>query len=601
MATKRRRTLAGAVLPAYFSRLLAVTGILIASLIFLTVALQRDSATARLEANAGALAALVRGGVDPFSVASDLVGVRATRFDAGGALLAGSAEDGERAALEVARGALRPLLERDGFTVVPSRGLPQRYPIAVVAVPGQGHYLVLSIDATSVPPASRASSAAIVIVVLVLVTMVGSGFRVVREIGAPLQDLQYAANQFAQGHLDHRCVIPEPEEFGRLAETMNSMAAQLTTRIDAIRAQQNQLEAILANMAEGVVLLDDRLRVLALNDAARSLFRITTPQTGVARSLLEIIRNSEVYTFARQALAATHPIERSVVVYTAPPRYMQLTGSSLELDARRAAVIVFNDVTRLQELERIRRDFVANVSHELKTPVTAIQGFVETLQDGALADREEAERFLAIIASHTGRLTAIIEDLLQLSRLEQHNDELPVERVDLTELVESVRDLLAHRLAARSGSLEATIVGGHGAEINRGLVTQALLNLLNNALTYAPESTPIELTVRATPTEIIFSVRDHGPGIPADEQERVFERFYRVDRARSRARGGTGLGLAIVKHVAQIHGGSVELSSALGSGSTFTIAIPQPPGPARRTPVSGDRAAHDASDTPRSR
>jgi two-component system phosphate regulon sensor histidine kinase PhoR len=244
---------------------------------------------------------------------------------------------------------------------------------------------------------------------------------------------------------------------------------------------------------------------------------------------------------------------------------------------------VLHDVTELRRLENVRREFVANVSHELKTPVTAIKGFVETLRDGALDDRPQAERFLDIVARHAERLQAIIEDLLSLSRLEQEEGALDLPHLDtaLTDVLQSAVQDCAVKAEARQMAVNVTCSPGLRARINAPLIEQAIVNLLDNAINYSKAGSTVWVEAAEEGADIILQVRDQGIGIPQQHLPRLFERFYRVDKARSREHGGTGLGLAIVKHIALVHGGRVSVSSAVGKGSTFTIYLPATPAAVR--------------------
>ena len=257
---------------------------------------------------------------------------------------------------------------------------------------------------------------------------------------------------------------------------------------------------------------------------------------------------------------------------------LKLNASPLR-DSRGAlvgAVMVLHDVTDIRRLENIRRDFVANVSHELKTPITTIKGFVETLRDGALEDREHAARFLDIIASNGDRLHAIIEDLLSLSRLEQTEQMAGLVRRET--VLRHVIDTAMQDCGAKAASRQVTVTTACDPDlqlsVNASLIEQAIVNLLDNAINYSKAGSTIHITASRQSNEVTVCVQDEGIGIPQEHLPRIFERFYRVDKARSRERGGTGLGLAIVKHIAQVHGGQVSVASTLGEGSTFTLRLP---------------------------
>lgn len=452
------------------------------------------------------------------------------------------------------------------------------YPASIPAIPEATHLIAITDTSELTGGLRNLGFWLVVMVISFFVAIVSLSYRVVRSIQGPVGYLQTAANHFAEGDLTYRCDVPEPSELHRLAETMNSMAEQLTTRIDAIRAQRTQLESILASMTEGVVLLDDRFQISTMNDAALRLFRVeslTTPR-GEPRTLLEVIRNSEIYEAVLKTFATGTNQEGTITVYTNPPRFMQVHSGIVDTGERNAVLLVFNDVTRMQELENIRKDFVANVSHELKTPITSILGFVETLTDGdAITETEEALRFLDIISAQAQRLNAIIEDLLQLSRLEQQHDGIVVENCRIEELVAGVKQSLEKKAFEKEITLVDEYHGNPRFTANPNLMEQAMTNLLDNAIKYCPPGSRVEIRFRRTPQSVRIEVADNGPGIPTEAQGRIFERFYRVDRARSRAVGGTGLGLAIVKHIAQAHGGSVALESVQGRGSTFVFEIPQ--------------------------
>ena len=259
-------------------------------------------------------------------------------------------------------------------------------------------------------------------------------------------------------------------------------------------------------------------------------------------------------------------------------RQLQAHGTILRDPDQRGigALIVLNDVTRLQRLENLRRDFVANVSHELKTPITSIKGFVETLQDGAWSNEKDAKEFLAIIAKHVDRLTSIIEDLLSLSRIEQEADSgsMAREMARLRDVLSAAVQLCQAKAAEKGIHLDIRCDSALSATVNALLLEQALVNLLDNAIKYSPVRSVVEVAAGVEHDHLLLSVRDQGRGIEAEHLPRLFERFYRVDKARSRQMGGTGLGLAIVKHIAQAHGGTVTVESAPGKGSLFTIRIP---------------------------
>jgi two-component system phosphate regulon sensor histidine kinase PhoR len=294
-----------------------------------------------------------------------------------------------------------------------------------------------------------------------------------------------------------------------------------------------------------------------------------------------VVRNPELQNFIEQTLAGSEAVESQVIILNEDEeRYLQFRGTILR-DAtgnKIGTVVVFDDVTRLRKLENMRKDFVANVSHELKTPITSIKGFIETLMDGAINDPEDARRFLDIIARQTHRLNAIIDDLLTLSKIEQQTEktQIQLQSSPLLPTLTAAAQLCEVRATPKDIRMRIDCSEDLTVSINPPLLEQAVVNLIDNAVKYSPEHG--EVMIRALPndTEVLIQVIDRGCGIEPRYLPRLFERFYRVDKARSRKLGGTGLGLAIVKHIVQAHDGRVTVESTPGTGSVFTIHLPIP-------------------------
>jgi two-component system phosphate regulon sensor histidine kinase PhoR len=292
-----------------------------------------------------------------------------------------------------------------------------------------------------------------------------------------------------------------------------------------------------------------------------------------------VIRHPELQSLVTKALASEEAVERDVVLYLKEERVLNGHATILrDGEGNRVGVlVVLNDITRLRKLENIRKDFVANVSHEIRTPITAIKGFVETLRDGAMQSPEEADRFLGIIQNHVQRLESLVEDLLSLSRIEEDTEK---EAIALEE--KAVKDVLAGALQLCQMKAEPKQIRmvlsckqDVVARINPSLLEQAVVNLLDNAVKYSEPGKSVWVEMDKTEKDVLIRVRDEGCGIEKQYQERLFERFYRVDKARSRKLGGTGLGLAIVKHIMEAHGGRVSVESQPGRGSTFTLHLPR--------------------------
>jgi two-component system phosphate regulon sensor histidine kinase PhoR len=403
---------------------------------------------------------------------------------------------------------------------------------------------------------------------------------IARRITRPLEEMRNGAQRFANGELTGRLPLYRSEELAGLAGAMNQMASQLNERIRTVVGQRNEQEAVLASMIEGVLAIDLEEKILRINQAAASLLDLQ-PDAAIGRRIQEVLRKPDLQKFVTEALQSKYPLEAEMrLMIRGEERFLQTHGAPLR-DASGQEIgvlVVLNDITRLQRLENIRRDFVANVSHELKTPITAIKGSVETLQHGALEEPASAPRFLDIIARQADRLNAIIEDLLALSRIEQEEEKAGIQLAPtaVSNVINSA--LQACQVKARDKQVQLAVDCPDELQClaSAPLLEQALINLVDNAIKYSSEGGEVKLFAKAVDNGLEIAVRDFGCGIDREHLPRLFERFYRVDKARSRKQGGTGLGLAIVKHIIQAHGGEVRVDSTPGEGSTFTILLPAP-------------------------
>ncbi len=394
----------------------------------------------------------------------------------------------------------------------------------------------------------------------------------------PITELKLGAQRFARGDLQQTLPLPDSEEIAELTEAMNQMAQQLNERLKTLMRQRNEQEAVLSSMVESVFAIDRQERIISMNQAAANFFDVA-PHNISLKPLHEVIRNSALQQFVTDALHSEAPLERELTLYHKGEQFLQAGGAVLKdsLGRRVGVVIVLNDITRLRRLEKVRRDFVANVSHELKTPITSIIGFVETLRDGALQDGETAQRFLEIIDQQAERLNRIIEDLLLLSRMEQEHEsaESLLSRSPINTTLKTAVQLCQSTAEKKHIQITREESPEINAYINSSLLEQGIVNLLNNAIKYSEPGSRVILRTLQSDKEIRIEVHDEGCGIAPEHLPRLFERFYRVDKDRSRRQGGTGLGLAIVKHIAQLHRGYVTVKSTLGAGSCFRIHLPQ--------------------------
>jgi len=398
-----------------------------------------------------------------------------------------------------------------------------------------------------------------------------------RQIRKPVNQLSEGAVRFGQGDLDYRLHISDPEEFMNLGNAMNQMAADLNKRIHTITQQRNEMEGILSSMIEGVLVVNIEGELIQFNHAATRFFDVD-PEMAKGKSVQEVIRNMDLLRFIHQTLKQQKSNEGDIVIRGKEDRFLQAHGTVVFNHQKEVTgiLVVLNDITKMKRLENIRRDFVANVSHELKTPITAIKGSVETLQNGAIQKPADAKRFLNILLKHTDRLNAIIEDLLSLSRIEEEAEEkaIPFEDSPLRPIVGEVVSVCESKASKKNIKIEWDCPETIIMKINKPMLEQALINLIDNAIKYSQSNSRVLLETELKNETLLIHVQDWGCGIPKEHHHRIFERFYRVDKARSRDLGGTGLGLAIVKHAVQAHGGLIQVESQLGDGSRFTIHLP---------------------------
>lgn len=413
----------------------------------------------------------------------------------------------------------------------------------------------------------------------VFIALLASGicYYVSRRISRPIEDMKKGAEHFARGELEHRLASPNTKELGSLAEAMNQMAFRLQERIETVINQRNEYEAVLSSMEEGVIAVDMEEHILSINHAAFNMLGISLPSVK-GRSIQEIIRNRELHSFVEDTLSSGKTAGGDIVLHQNGERILNVCTTPLcnSSEKRIGTLVVLNDVTHLRHLENVRTDFAANVSHEIRTPLTAIKGFVETLLGCPADDPEESRRFLGIIEKHVSRLAAIIEDLLLLSRVEQEDKimQIQLQEGPVKDIILSSVQVCQAKADEKQIQIKLLCDGELIAQTEPRLIEQAVINLLDNAIKYSHEQSEVLVETLRTDSDIIIRIQDSGIGIEKKHLPRLFERFYRIDRARSRKLGGTGLGLAIVKHITQAHKGHVAVESVPGKGSTFEIRLP---------------------------
>jgi two-component system phosphate regulon sensor histidine kinase PhoR len=424
-------------------------------------------------------------------------------------------------------------------------------------------------DVRALVRATMAAGALLAVGLAVLIGLV-----VGRRVTRPVREMEAAARRMAEGDFARTVPIAGGDEIAALGVALNRTAVALREKIERLAGEQAKVRTILDGMIEGVVALDDRGRVLLLNPAARSMFGVEDGAEG--RSFLEVIRQKGLLDLVDEVRTAVRPARRELELGPPVNRVVAARGAPLGLEPGAAGVLlVLHDVTELRRLERVRSEFVANVSHELRTPLTCIKGYLETLLDGALDDRAHARRFLEVAGTHAARLDRLIDDLLELSNIESGRVTLAPARLDLEDVLTGVAAMFERQVAQRRQRLERSVPPGLTVRADRDRLVQVLVNLIDNAVKFTPDGGRIRVEAGPGPAgRVEVRVRDTGIGIPSTDLPRLTERFYRVDKTRSREIGGTGLGLAIVKHLVQAHGGELRIDSRLGHGTTVSFTLP---------------------------
>jgi two-component system phosphate regulon sensor histidine kinase PhoR len=409
-----------------------------------------------------------------------------------------------------------------------------------------------------------------------LAVALGIGIVVARRLTRPVVAMEAVARRMSEGDFTANVPVRSPDEIGVLGRALNVMASRLREQIRDLEGEQAKARAILESMVEGVIAVDGRDHIVVANQGARRIFELRGTPEG--RPFLEVIRNVDLHqilgelraapggAMQRRELRLSTPVERILAVNAVP---LWIDGAEI------GVVLVLHDVTELRRLEQVRTEFVANVSHELRTPLTAIRGYLETLLDGALDEPEHARRFLEIAHRHTERLGRLVDDLTDLSNIELGKVSLHVGPVSVAEVVESVLAMIRPKAEQGEVALATDVGDGLTVQADRDRLAQILINLVDNAVKYTPAGGRV--TVRATGGAggmVDIAVVDTGIGIPPADLPRITERFYRVDRARSRELGGTGLGLAIVKHLVTAHGGQLRIQSQPDRGTTVRLTLP---------------------------
>jgi two-component system phosphate regulon sensor histidine kinase PhoR len=445
-------------------------------------------------------------------------------------------------------------------------------------------FLRLSIPLVDVEAAVNAARLKIVVASLAVSLIVFIfGLWQTRRITKSVEEINAFSKEVAAGDFDKRLLLKKRDELGELGENINDMARKLGTRLRQSEEEKTRMEAILRNMSNGLVLTDARGKIIMGNAALDGLFGIDYSKIE-GKTLMEALRKAELMDLVERIAENREKISREIEITYPRELYLMATAAPFVLKGEVSGIVLtFHDITRLRKLEEVRKDFVANVSHEIKTPITAIRGFAETLLEGALDDKDNALKFLESIKNNSERLNSLVNDLLTLSRIELGDIKIEKKAVDLDKIIDTVFTTLKDKADRRNLFLKKILPDGAvGLEADRDRLIQILLNLADNGIKFT-ETGGVTIKVKKKKMKVEseeekdyteISVEDTGVGIPKKHIPRLGERFYRVDRARSRELGGTGLGLAIVKHIVKAHGWGMKIESTEGKGTTVSLYCP---------------------------
>ena len=396
----------------------------------------------------------------------------------------------------------------------------------------------------------------------------------------PLQILKQRAEKFALGDFSAKVKLDDYVclELDQLGRAINKMAVQLNQRFKTIFEQKKLQEVVFAGMVEGVITVNGEGKIIQLNQSAIKLLQIETDDDPVGKLVIQVIKNPIVHKLINGYLFFNETLEKEIVLDDEKETLLYVHGTTLRdsHDKKIGALFVFSDVSHLKEMENNQREFVANVSHELKTPLTSIKGFVETLMDNKI-DEEDRVRFLQIVLKQVNKINSLIRNMFTLSRINEKNmrSQILFSNYRLIDIINRAVSVCNKKAISKNINLKVKFPSNSTHMVNDSLIEMALTNLIDNAIKYSNDNTSVYIDSVDNDQRVLVSVRDEGPGIEKEHLSKLFDRFYRIDKARSRKLGGTGLGLSIVKQIAEVHLGKVEVLSTVNNGSTFTLNLPK--------------------------
>lgn len=439
--------------------------------------------------------------------------------------------------------------------------------------------LSMSLEAVEVGVRNAWTVMGISLLILFLVAAVVS-YRVASGLTKPLEHITVVANRISRLDYGARVRLERRDEIGELGKAIDNMADSLEKQLKIIRDNEDLLQSVLANMTGGMLMVNSLGNVALVNRFAEDVLGVSSKRL-TGKSYQELKRHYELTKLLGEGLRRKERIHDEQTLYDPEPRLIQIDGVPMfeDDDTYRGMLFLIQDISNIRRLERMRSEFVANVSHELKTPIAAVKGFAETLLGGGVQDEQTSRAFLQIIYDESERLNRLIGDILELSKIESKRSPLNFSPIHLQPFFDTIREMLNSSAAKKNITMEMNVPEEMFMEADEDRLRQIFVNLISNAVNYTQDGGKVRLTVEEQVSEngeerILFHVRDTGMGIPKKDLPRIFERFYRVDKARSRSSGGTGLGLSIVKHLVDLHRGTVTVESEVNIGTTFTVNLP---------------------------
>ncbi|MGL4607185.1 MAG: ATP-binding protein [Eubacteriaceae bacterium] len=415
-----------------------------------------------------------------------------------------------------------------------------------------------------------------VLLITLLATVILVNYYINSEM-KPLDEATTFARKIASGKYSQRLTMIRDDKIGEMVESLNQMASQLEASFENMNKRNSELTSILASMNLGVIAIDEDNKIIHMNDSAKKMIKISLDEKVIGKNLIEIYQSPFILDIMMK-IKEDIPEKRNFESRIDSNHFFKIYINDINDNKkkRNGFIVILEDITILKNLEKIRRDFVANVSHELKTPITSIKGFVETIQENNIKDEATLNRFYCIIADESDRLSRLTEDILVLSQLENKSGLEPnIEKLEIRKEIFQIFDILKLHSEEKGINLVLTNKKEIYIQFNRDEFRQMILNLIDNAIKYSETNKIVTVSIEEEDQNMVIYVKDEGYGIPEKDVSRIFERFYRVEKSRSKENGGTGLGLAIVKHIVQNFNGSIEVNSKIGEGTTFKIVLPQ--------------------------